>query len=248
MRALMAGLILGAVMVVAVAWDALRAVRSPLEPPTTPTVLTLAPGTGWHALVAQLERDGWLSHPRDALYLRAYGRMLPESRAMKAGEYRIREPLSPRALLDLLISGDVIEYALTLIEGWRLRDALAAIRGHEAVAQSLPQDDAAAMARIAEVLDIGPEGDSLRYRFAVPAAIGRYLAPKGSVALDGVSLTVNELEQDGERVVFGCNVIPHTAEVTTFGSYRPGQRVNFEIDLIARYVARLLPTQLQAGA
>ncbi len=101
---------------------------------------------------------------------------------------------------------------------------------------------------LAQVLDIGPEGDSLRYRFAVPAAIGRYLAPKGSVALDGVSLTVNELEQDGGRVVFGCNVIPHTAEVTTFGSYRPGQRVNFEIDLIARYVARLLPAQLQAGA
>ena len=161
MRALMAGLILGAVMVAAVAWDALRAVRSPLDPPTTPTVLTLAPGTGWHALVAQLEREGWLSHPRDALYLRAYGRMLPESRNMKAGEYRIREPLSPRALLDLLISGDVIEYALTLIEGWRLRDALAAIRGHDAIAQSLPPDDAAATARIAEMLDIdaeSPEG------------------------------------------------------------------------------------------
>ncbi len=109
---------------------------------------------------------------------------------------------------------------------------------------------------LAEVLEIRPEGDSKRYRFAVPAALGRFLAPKGSVALDGVSLTVNEVEdQDvtagGEAaradatVVFGCNVIPHTASVTTFGSYRPGQRVNLEIDLIARYVARLVPAAQQ---
>lgn len=107
---------------------------------------------------------------------------------------------------------------------------------------------------VAEVLEIRPEGDSRRYRFAAPAALGRFLAPKGSVALDGVSLTVNEVEVGNEveashdgRVVFGCNVIPHTAEVTTFGGYAPGQRVNLEIDLIARYVARLVPAPLAAG-
>lgn len=100
---------------------------------------------------------------------------------------------------------------------------------------------------LAEVLEIRPEGDSRRYRFAAPAALGRFLAPKGSVALDGVSLTLNEVEAERDgRVVFGCNVIPHTAEVTTFGSYRPGQRVNLEIDLIARYVARLVPSPLAA--
>ncbi|MEX0758179.1 MAG: riboflavin synthase [Tistlia sp.] len=103
---------------------------------------------------------------------------------------------------------------------------------------------------LAEVVEIRPEGDSMRYRFAAPAALGRFLAPKGSVALDGVSLTVNEVEAPGgegpeARMIFGCNVIPHTAEVTTFGSYGPGQRVNLEIDLIARYVARLVPAPLR---
>lgn len=102
---------------------------------------------------------------------------------------------------------------------------------------------------LAEVLEIRPEGDSLRYRFAVDPELGRFLAPKGSVALDGVSLTVNEVGElqaaggESARLVFGCNVIPHTAEVTTFGSYAPGHRVNLEIDLIARYVARLVPAQ-----
>ena len=103
---------------------------------------------------------------------------------------------------------------------------------------------------VAEVLEIRPEGDSHRYRFLAPAALGRYLAPKGSIALDGVSLTINEVEAgDGPAgaAVFGVNIIPHTAEVTTFGSLKPGDRVNLEIDLIARYVARLLPAQASEG-
>lgn len=105
---------------------------------------------------------------------------------------------------------------------------------------------------VAEVLEIRPEGDSHRFRFQVPAALGRLLAPKGSIALDGVSLTINEVEpleaaDPGGAVVFGVNVIPHTAEVTTFGSLEPGRRVNLEIDLIARYVARLLPAQAPAS-
>lgn len=90
---------------------------------------------------------------------------------------------------------------------------------------------------LAEVLEIRPEGESHRYRFRADPALLRYLAPKGSIALDGVSLTVNEVEAES----FGVNIIPHTAEVTTFGAYRPGDRVNLEIDMLARYVARLLP-------
>ncbi|MDF2095216.1 riboflavin synthase [Aquibaculum arenosum] len=90
---------------------------------------------------------------------------------------------------------------------------------------------------LAEVLDIRREGESHRYRFRADPALLRFLAPKGSIALDGVSLTVNEV--DGEA--FGVNIIPHTSEVTTFGAYRPGNRVNLEIDMLARYVARLLP-------
>lgn len=88
----------------------------------------------------------------------------------------------------------------------------------------------------AEVARIAPEGDSLRFGFEVPADLARYIAPKGSVALDGVSLTVNEV--DGAE--FGVNIIPHTAEMTTFGSLKRGDRVNLEIDMLARYVARLL--------
>lgn len=89
---------------------------------------------------------------------------------------------------------------------------------------------------VATVRDARPEGDSLRLRFAAPAQLARFVAAKGSVALDGVSLTVNEVEGP----VFGVNVIPHTRSATTLGGLRAGDTVNLEIDPIARYVARLL--------
>jgi riboflavin synthase len=89
---------------------------------------------------------------------------------------------------------------------------------------------------VATVLDTSPEGDSVRFRFAAPDAFERYVAPKGSVALDGVSLTVNEVN----GATFGVNIIPHTLERTTLGTLGAGDRVNFEVDTIARYVARLL--------
>jgi riboflavin synthase len=89
---------------------------------------------------------------------------------------------------------------------------------------------------VAEVLDTSPEGDSVRFRFAAPQAFERYVSSKGSVALDGVSLTVNEV--DGRT--FGVNIIPHTLSRTSFGTLGAGDRVNFEVDTIARYVARLL--------
>lgn len=89
---------------------------------------------------------------------------------------------------------------------------------------------------VAEIVAVKPEGESVRMVFEAPAPLARFVAPKGSVALDGVSLTVNDV--DGAR--FGVNVIPHTQKVTTFGQARPGRRVNFEIDLLARYVARLV--------
>ncbi|MBS0472039.1 MAG: riboflavin synthase [Proteobacteria bacterium] len=89
---------------------------------------------------------------------------------------------------------------------------------------------------VAEIKSVLPEGESTRIVFEVPVALARYIAPKGSVALDGVSLTVNEVE--GNR--FGVNIIPHTFKVTTFGKARPGTRVNLEVDLLARYVARIV--------
>jgi riboflavin synthase len=88
---------------------------------------------------------------------------------------------------------------------------------------------------VATVLSATPENASVRWRFRLPRELARFVAPKGSVALDGVSLTVNEVEGDE----FGVNVIPHTAAVTTFGTLQPGGVVNVEIDTLARYVARL---------
>lgn len=88
---------------------------------------------------------------------------------------------------------------------------------------------------IAVVQDIRPEGDSLRYTFKAPSELLGFIAPKGSVALDGASLTVNEISGD----CFGVNIIPHTQSETTFGELSVGDRLNLEVDTLARYVARL---------
>jgi riboflavin synthase len=86
-----------------------------------------------------------------------------------------------------------------------------------------------------------PDGGSLRLDFALARALGRFVAAKGSIAVDGVSLTVNSVRDDaaGGETVFGVNVIPHTRDATTLGSLVPGQGVNMEVDMLARYVARL---------
>ena len=92
---------------------------------------------------------------------------------------------------------------------------------------------------VGEVLSVVPEGGSHRLRIRVPRPLHRYIAPKGSITVEGVSLTVNEVEDD----VFGVNIIPHTWEVTTLGRLAPGARVNLEIDMLARYLARWQETQ-----
>ena len=88
---------------------------------------------------------------------------------------------------------------------------------------------------IATVVDRRPEKGSLRFTFEAPKPLAKFIASKGSVALDGVSLTVNEVE----GTCFGVNVIPHTTAVTTLGGKQAGDRVNLEIDMLARYVQRL---------
>jgi riboflavin synthase len=88
---------------------------------------------------------------------------------------------------------------------------------------------------VGEVLSVTPENGSLRYRFRAPDGLARFIAPKGSVAIEGISLTVNEVS----GAEFGVNIIPHTAGATTLGDMVAGTRVNLEIDLLARYVARL---------
>jgi len=88
---------------------------------------------------------------------------------------------------------------------------------------------------VGEAISAVPENGSTRWRFRVPDGLQKFIAPKGSVAVEGVSLTVNEV--NGRE--FGVNIIPHTAAVTGFGTMRPGAPVNIEIDMLARYVARL---------
>ncbi len=139
----------------------------------------------------------------------------------------------PRPWFDVTISGETV--SKTNVGGWtpgrrvnleralRLGDELGGhiVSGH--------------VDGVAEVLSVHDEGESTRIRFRAPRPLARFIAPKGSVALDGTSLTVNEVE--GEE--FGVNLIPHTKEVTTWGRIRAGDTVNLEIDTLARYVARL---------
>lgn len=89
---------------------------------------------------------------------------------------------------------------------------------------------------VARVLDKVKTGDSLQYQFEVSEKFARFVASKGSVALDGVSMTVNEV--NGVR--FGVNIIPHTQKMTTLGMLGPGDEANFEADMIARYVERMM--------
>ncbi len=88
---------------------------------------------------------------------------------------------------------------------------------------------------VAEIVAMKDEGDSTRFTFKAPESLAKFIAPKGSVALNGTSLTVNEV--DG--CDFGVNIIPHTKEVTTWGHAKVGDKINLEIDTLARYVARL---------
>ncbi len=91
-----------------------------------------------------------------------------------------------------------------------------------------------------EVVRIVPEGDSTRLTISAPPALAPYIAPKGSITLDGVSLTVNEVNDQADGSVhFGLNIIPHTAQVTTLGALKPGGGVNLEIDTVARYLKRM---------
>lgn len=89
---------------------------------------------------------------------------------------------------------------------------------------------------LATIVERRPEAQSVRFTFTAPEALMPFIAPKGSVSLDGVSLTVNEIE--GNR--FGANIIPHTLACTSFSEAQPGRQMNLEVDMIARYVARLL--------
>jgi len=98
---------------------------------------------------------------------------------------------------------------------------------------------------VGTVVAAKPDGDSLRVEIEVPRALGAMIAPKGSVTLDGVSLTVNTVEDAGESTRLSINVIPHTASATTLGHLRPGRQLNVEVDVLARYLDRMLAARAQ---
>ena len=100
---------------------------------------------------------------------------------------------------------------------------------------------------LGEVVRFAPVGESHELRIRAPRELGCYLAYKGSVVVNGVSLTVNSVSDEADGCVFSINLIPHTVEVTTLNELAPGKRVNLEIDLIARYVERMLSASAEAG-
>ena len=98
------------------------------------------------------------------------------------------------------------------------------------------------------VVEVTPEGDSTRVVVEAPPSLAPYIAAKGSIALDGISLTVNEVEDlPGGGVRFGLNIIPHTQEMTTFGSLAVGRALNIEIDVLARYLGRMEQLRPRTG-
>jgi riboflavin synthase len=98
---------------------------------------------------------------------------------------------------------------------------------------------------VAEVVGTSTEGDSTRIELKVPRALGPMIAQKGSIALDGVSLTVNEVRDTDDGTLFSVNIIPHTAHHTTLGEIGLGQQLNVEVDALARYIDRMLAARSQ---
>jgi len=140
---------------------------------------------------------------------------------------------SPRGWFDVEISAETV--SKTNLSGWHKGKRLNLERALKVGDELGGHIVSGHVDGVAEVVGIRPEGDSLRVTFRAPEALAKFIAPKGSVALNGTSLTVNEV--DG--CDFGINFIPHTQKVTTWGEVAVGQKINLEIDTLARYVARL---------
>jgi riboflavin synthase len=99
---------------------------------------------------------------------------------------------------------------------------------------------------VGEIVGVCPEGDSKRVGISVPRAMGPMIAAKGSIALDGVSMTVNEVrDADGNSTHFLVNVIPHTGQHTTLGELAAGRQLNVEVDVLSRYIDRMLAARSQ---
>jgi len=140
---------------------------------------------------------------------------------------------NPRNWFDVEISAETV--SKTNIGGWTLGQRINLERALKVGDELGGHIVSGHVDGVAEVVSCTPEGDSLRVTFRAPELLAKFIASKGSVALNGTSLTVNEVA--GRE--FGINFIPHTQKVTTWGTVKPGDRVNLEVDTMARYVARL---------
>lgn len=145
----------------------------------------------------------------------------------------IAKGTSPRNWFDVQISAESV--ARTTIGGWKVGGRLNLERALKVGDELGGHIVSGHVDGVAEIVAMRDEGDSTRFTFRAPEALAGYIAPKGSVALNGTSLTVNEVA----GTEFGVNIIPHTKTVTTWGGAQVGDRVNLEIDTLARYVARL---------
>ena len=138
-----------------------------------------------------------------------------------------------RGWFDVQISAETV--SKTNLAGWRVGTPLNLERALKVGDELGGHIVSGHVDGVAEVVGLRAEGDSLRVTFRAPGDLARFIAPKGSVALNGTSLTVNEVA----GAEFGVNLIPHTRAVTTWGRVAAGDRVNLEVDTMARYVARL---------
>jgi riboflavin synthase len=141
---------------------------------------------------------------------------------------------SPKPWFSVTASGETL--SKTTIGSWKVGDLVNLERPLRVGDELGGHIVAGHVDGVVELVRLKNDGESIRMLFEAPNGLARFIAPKGSVALDGVSLTVNEVE--GGR--FGVNIIPHTAKVTSLGRLKQGAKVNFEADLLARYVARLV--------
>ena len=140
---------------------------------------------------------------------------------------------SPRNWFDVEISAESL--SKTTIDGWAPGTRINLERALKVGDELGGHIVSGHVDGIAEVVRVAPEGDSVRVTFRAPHALAGFIAPKGSVALNGTSLTVNEVEGTD----FGINFIPHTQKATTWGTVAVGDWVNLEVNTMARYVARL---------
>lgn len=157
MRVLKLFLLLALLGGAAIAADGWRALSQSIAPPELPTTFVLERGQSWQSFVRRMRDQGWLEQPRDALYLYAWGRLSEQARRIRSGEYRLEEAVTLTELLDMLVAGRVVQHDITFIEGWRLQDALEALRRHEAVRHTLPESAGEADAALRQRLDIDAE-------------------------------------------------------------------------------------------